>query len=119
MTEETMTDETVAERVWRQASSGVLDRERLLPSNEKRLKDLLKKLDRPLEKNGWRIFVGTQAYAILNGKAPQKRNAEIMVVETVGRWAAEVRELAPERLVDLQRIVETGCNNPAPLPPKG
>ena len=27
-----MTEETVAERVWRQASSGVLDRERLLPS---------------------------------------------------------------------------------------
>ena len=35
MTEETMTDETVAERVWRQASSGVLDRERLLPSNDR------------------------------------------------------------------------------------
>jgi len=71
--------------IWRQACEG-LDVDRLLPSREKRARDLAKKLDRSLERNGWRIFVSGQAYAMKHGKARQQRNAEVMLVETVARW---------------------------------
>ena len=50
------TPREVFQKVWRQVVEG-LDGERLLPSREKRTRDLEKKLDRPLEKNGWRMFV--------------------------------------------------------------
>ena len=75
----------VFQAIWRQACEG-LDVERLLPSREKRARDLAKKLDRPLDRNGWRIFVSGQAYAMKHGKARQQRNAEVMLVETVARW---------------------------------
>ena len=101
--------------IWRQVCEG-LDEERLLPSREKRARDLAKKLDRPLEKNGWRVFVSGQAYAMQNGKARQQRNAEVMLVETVARWRAQVLDLLPDRLVDLQRVVRAGLAQPEPPP---
>ena len=105
------------EGIWRQAVEG-LDAERLLPSREKRARDLQKKLDRPLEQNGWRVFVSGQAHAMKNGKARQRRNAEVMLVETVARWRAQVLDLLPERERDLQRIVRAGLANPEPPPEK-
>ena len=56
---EVMTDnEALAARIWHQVEHGVdLD---LLPSREKRTKDLAKKLDR----NGWRMFVSGCAYTM-------------------------------------------------------
>ncbi|MCY3759022.1 MAG: hypothetical protein OXG96_14980 [Acidobacteria bacterium] len=103
--------------IWRQACEG-LDADRLLPSREKRTRDLQKKLDRPLERNGWRLFVSGLAHAMLNGKARQKRNAEVMLVETVARWRAQVLDLLPDRERDLQRIVRAGIANPEPPPEK-
>ena len=97
--------------VWRQAVEG-LEVERLLPSREKRARDLTKKLDRPLDKNGWRMFVSGQAYAMKQGKARHQRNAEVMLVETVARWRAQVLDLLPNRESDLQRIVRAGLANP-------
>ena len=45
----------MAVRIWRQVEHGVdVD---LLPTREKRAKDLAKKLDRELDHNGWRMFV--------------------------------------------------------------
>lgn len=100
-------------RVWRQAVEG-LDVDRLLPTREKRAKDLAKKLDKPLDSNGWRMFVSGQAYAIKHGKARQQRNAEVMLVETVARWRGQVLDLMPDRVADLQRIVRVGLARPEP-----
>ena len=109
------TPQGVFQTIWRQACEG-LDVERLLPSREKRVRDLAKKLDRPLERNGWRIFVSGQAYAMKHGKARQQRNAEVMLVETVARWRNQIQELLPEREKDLRRIVRAGLARPEKPP---
>ena len=54
-------------RLWRQVENG-MDRERLLPTIASRRKVLAKKLDRPLEKNGYRTFVAGCAHTIATGK---------------------------------------------------
>lgn len=102
-------------RLWRQVEHGI-DADRLLPTRHQRTKALVKKLDRPLEVNGWRIFVSGCAHSIFNGKARAKRGAELMLVRTVARWADDVADLMPERMGDLRRIVEHGIENPAPTP---
>ena len=86
--------EDLAVRIWRQVEHGVdVD---LLPTREKRAKDLAKKLDRELDHNGWRMFVSGCVYTMTNGKGPQRRNAEVMLVETVRRWRDQVVDLLPE-----------------------
>ena len=110
--------EPLASRLWRQVAHGI-DKERLLPPAERRRKDLAKKLDRPLERNGWRIYVAGCAYTLAHGKAPQRRNAEVALVETVGRWHALVAELLPDRVADLRRIVEAGLERPEAPPKSG
>ena len=109
------TSQSGFQTIWRQACDG-LDVERLLPSREKRVRDLAKKLDRPLERNGWRMFVSGQAYAMKHGKARQQRNAEVMLVETVARWRNQIQELLPEREKDLRQIVRAGLARPEKLP---
>ena len=106
--------EPLVARLWRQVEHGV--DEALRPTREKRRKDLGKKLDRELDRNGWRIFVSGCALTIATGKAPQRRNAEIALVEAVQRWRDQVVDLWPERIVDLQRIVEAGLARPEPPP---
>ena len=74
--------EDLAVRIWRQVEHGVdVD---LLPTREKRAKDLAKKLDRELDHNGWRMFVSGCVYTMANGKGPQRRNAEVR------RWRDQV-----------------------------
>ena len=108
--------EDLAVRIWRQVEHGVdVD---LLPTREKRAKDLAKKLDRELDQNGWRMFVSGCVYTMTNGKGPQRRNAEVMLVETVRRWRDQVVDLLPERVADLRRIVEAGLDRPEPPPRK-
>ena len=109
--------EPLACRVWRQARNG-LDRDRLLPADDKRRRDLAKRLDKPLDRNGWRMFAAGCAWTVENGKAPQRRNAEIQLVETVARWTADVAELLPKRMADLRAIVGRGLDNPEPPPRK-
>ena len=41
-------------------------------------------------RQGWYTFMAGQAYAVATGKAPSKRNAEVMAVEQVMRWRSEV-----------------------------
>ena len=106
-------DEPLEDRVWRQVEHG-LDEDRLLPTRHKRRRAVEKKLDRPLDVNGWRMFVSGLAYAIGTGKSKQKKNAEAMLVRTVRSWLDDVAELCPERIYDLRRIVEHGIANPAP-----
>ena len=108
--------EDLAVRIWRQVEHGVdVD---LLPTREKRAKDLAKKLDRELDHNGWRMFVSGCVYTMANGKGLQRRNAEVMLVETVRRWRDQVVDLLPERAADLRRIVEAGIDRPEPPPRK-
>ena len=110
--------ELLADRVWRQVRDGI-DADRLLPSADKRRKQLLKAIDKPLDVNGWAKFVSAQAHGILNGKAPGRRNAERMLVETIARWTCRRdRAGAPERLPALRLIVDYGLAHPAALPPK-
>ena len=108
--------ESLAARIWHQVEHGVdVD---LLPTREKRMKDLAKRLDRELDRNGWRMFVSGCAYTMANGKGPQRRNAEVMLVETVRRWRDQVVDLLPERAADLRCIVEAGLKRPEPPPRK-
>ena len=108
--------DALAARIWHQVEQGVdVD---LLPTREKRAKDLAKKLDRELDHNGWRMFVSGCVYTMANGKGPQRRNAEVMLVETVRRWRDQVVDLLPERAADLRRIVEAGLDRPEPPPRK-
>ena len=105
------------DRVWRQVRDG-LDRDRLLPADDKRRRDLAKRLDKPLDRNGWRMFAAGCAHTIEHGKATQRRNAEIQLVEAVARWTADVAELLPERMAELRIIVDHGLSHPAPPPRK-
>lgn len=114
-TELKISDEPLAERVLRQVRSGTLDETRLLPSDEKRTRDVGKKLDRLAARQGWYTFLAGQAYAVAAGKAPAKRNAEIMAVEQVLRWRAEVSRFAPGRLAEFDKLVADALNNPVPV----
>ena len=75
----------MVERVWRQVRNG-LDRERLLPADDKRRRDLASAwTSRPITKR-----MGGHAHSIGTGKARNRRNAEIALVEAVSRWTADV-----------------------------
>jgi len=108
-------EEPLVDRVWRQVRDG-LDRDRLLPAEEKRLRDLAKRLDRPPESNGWATFASAQAHTISTGKARNRRNAEVALIEAICRWVADVEELLPDRMDDLRAIVDYGLNHPRQLP---
>ena len=88
-------DEPLADRVRRQVREG-LDRDRLLPAEEKRIHDLTKRLDRPPQSNGWATFVASQAHTISSGKARNRRNAEVALIQAICRWIADVEELLPD-----------------------
>ena len=111
-------EEPLRERLWRQIETGRLDEERLLPAVETRRRQLEKKLAKPLDANGWRKFVSGQAHAIATGKAPQRRNAEVMLVDTVARWRRDVTALCPERLERLVEIVNDGLARPEKPAPR-
>lgn len=114
-TELKISEEPLAERVLRQVRAGTLDESRLLPSGEKRTRDVGKKLDRLAARQGWYTFMAGQAYAVATGKAPAKRNAEIMAVEQVLRWRSEVSRFAPDRLEEFDELISDALNNPAPV----
>ena len=49
------------------------------------------------------------------GKAPSKRNAEVMAVEQVIRWRSEVPRFAPDRLEEFDELIMDALNSPAPV----
>ena len=108
-------EEPLAQRVLRQARTGQLDEDRLLPGQDKRERDLMKKLDKLAAQSGWHTFVSAQAHAIATGKAPARRNAEIMVVQEVTRWRREVERFALERLDEFDAGIQHALEHPAPL----
>lgn len=60
----------------------------------------------------WRSCVHTMKH----GKARQQRNAEVVLVETAARWRAQVLDLHPEPLPELQGIFKAGLARPEPPP---
>ena len=98
-------------RVMRQVDQG-LDSNRLLPSPEKQARDLAKKLDAPLQRNGYRIFVSNHVWTILNGKAPQQRSSERMLVETIRKWREQCADILPSHVDRLETIIRAGFRNP-------
>ena len=109
-------EEPLSQRVLRQARSGQLDEDRLLPGQDKRERDLTKKLDKLAAQAGWYTFVSAQAHAIATGKAPARRNAEIMVVQEITRWRREVERFATERLDEFDAGIRHALEHPAALP---
>ena len=109
-------EEPLTQRVLRQARSGQLDEDRLLPGQDKRERDLTKKLDKLAAQAGWYTFVSAQAHAIATGKAPARRNAEIMVVQEITRWRREVERFATERLDEFDAGIRHALEHPAALP---
>ena len=63
-------EEPLAQRVLRQARTGQLDEDRLLPGQDKRERDLTKKLDKLAAQAGWYTFVSAQAHANRHGQGP-------------------------------------------------
>ena len=106
---------------------------RLLPSAEKRSRDVGKKLDRLAARQSWYTFMAGQAYAVATGKAPAKRNAEIpgqppetglnvdmTPNEFITKWqASELKErsASQEHFIDLCRLL--GEPTPADADPTG
>ena len=86
-----------------------------MPSSEKRARAVGKKLDRFAARQGWYTFIAGQAHAVATGKAPAKRNAEIMTVEQVARWRSEVSRFASDRLEEFDGLIAEALNNPAPV----
>ena len=111
----TITEEPIATRVLRQVHAKKLDETRLLPNPEKRMRDVVKKLDRLAGHQGWYTFVAAQAYAIKTGKAPSRRNAEVMLVTEVTRWRDEVERYADNRLGEFENLIHHAIENPAPV----
>ena len=107
-------EEPLAQRVLRQARTGQLDEDRLLPGQDKRERDLTKKLDKLAAQAGWYTFVSAQAHAVATGKAPARRNAEIMVMQEVTRWRREVERFTPERLEEFEAGIRHALYHPAP-----
>ena len=58
--------------------------------------------------------MSAQAHAIATGKAPARRNAEIMVVQEVTRWRREVERFTPERLEEFE--AGAGTSRPPATP---
>lgn len=86
-----------------------------MPGQDKRERDLTKKLDKLAAQAGWYTFVSAQAHAIATGKAPARRNAEIMVVQEVTRWRREVERFTPARLGEFEAGIRHALEHPAPL----
>lgn len=112
----TLRAETVEDRILRQAITGQLDEERLLPAVDKRIRDVTKKLDRLAAGGGWYQFAAGSAFTIEHGRAPSKRNAEITLVTELTRWRREVARFAPERIDKFDALIRKAINNPAAAP---
>ena len=116
MTDPTPPLEPIPARVMRQVVSGTLDEARLLPTADKRERDVRKALAKLADHKSWYVFVAGQAYAMLNGKAPGQRNAEIMLVREITRWRGDVECFAPGELAGFDALIQHALGNPVALP---
>ena len=105
-------EETLAERVMRQVVTRTVDEERLLPTIDKQRSTVRKKLDRMAEGKGWYVFAQNSAHAVATGKATQRRNAELALVQEGTRWRGEVQRYAPERAGEFDGALAAAMNDP-------
>ena len=105
-------DEPLADRVHRQLTTGRIDEDRLMPSVEKRTRDIHKKLDRMAAGGGWGVFASNAAWSVQNGKAPVRRNAELSLLNEAARWRRDMQRYAPERLDEFDRLLRDALENP-------
>ena len=106
--------EPLSGRVLRQIRSGDIDEERLLPNQEKRRNDIAKKLERMRQGKGWYGFVQANAHTAETRKAPQRRNAELALVQEGMRWRKEIERYAPDDLEEFERLLKTALDTPEP-----
>ena len=116
MTDPTPPLEPIPARVMRQVVSGTLDEARLLPTPDKRERDVLKALRKLADHKSWYVFVAGQSYAMVNGKAPGQRNAEVTLIREVTRWRADVERFAPDGLAGFDALIAYALAHPAALP---
>ena len=105
-------EEPLSERVLRQIRSGEIDEERLLPTTEKRRSDVAKKLQRMRDGRGWYIFVQANSDTVATGKAPQRRNAELAVIQEASRWRGDIERYAPECVEEFDRMLKSALDTP-------
>lgn len=91
-------NETLAERVLRQARSGRLDEERLLPTRKRREEDLKHEMEKLAAREGWYEVVAGRAQEMARGEVSARRRAEVVAVREIRGWRREVERLAPHRL---------------------
>ena len=78
---------------------------RLMPSVEKRARDIHKKLDRMAGGSGWGVFASNAAWSVQNGKAPVRRKAELSLLNEAARWRRDVQRSGPERPDEFDRLL--------------
>ena len=104
--------ETMPERVLRQVRTGKLDEARLLPDADRLTHYVNLRLDKLARRQGWYVFVAGQAHAIETGKAPARREAEVLLVTEVGRWRRDVEQFAVQRLAEFDRRIADALEHP-------
>ena len=72
-----------------------------------------KRLDKLGNRQGWYMFVAGQACAMKTGKAPARRNAEVMLVTEVIRWRRDIEQFAADRLAEFDRGIADALEHPA------
>ena len=106
-------DESVADRILRQARSGAVDDERLLPAREAREGRLGRELEKLMGESGWYKLVASRAHAIATGEVAARREAEVAVVREVTAWRCEVERFAPGRLEEFDAGIRRALEHPA------
>ena len=104
-------------RVLRQVRTGKLDGTRLLPDADRLTRYVNLRLDTLASRRGWYVFAAGQAHAMETGKAPARRDAEVILVTEVSRWRRDVEQFAPQRLAEFDRGIADALEHPAPTPP--
>ena len=107
-------EEPLSDRVLRQIRTDEIDEERLLPNEEKRRNDVARKLDRMRQGKGWYLYVQANAHTAGTGKAPQRRNAEVALVQEGSRWRKEIERYAPEDLEEFDTMLKSSLETPEP-----
>ena len=106
----------MSERVLRQVRTGKLDEARLLPDADRLTRYVNLRLDKLASRQGWYLFVAGQAHAMETGKAPARRDAELILLTEVGRWRRDVAQFAEHRLAEFDRGIADALDHPAPAP---
>ena len=100
----------------RQVRAGTLDESRLLPSAEKRSRDVAKKLDRLASRQGWYTFMAGQAYAVATGEgALEAERGDHGGGAGPAAGGRRYRGSCPTGWRSSTSLIADALNNPAPV----